>query len=137
MRFRNVIAEGRWEDRLHGAIAEAGLPLERRSEIVADHDMHYTSAFEYAGQRFLYSRSFAGMRMRDAGPGRRLVYGVTTLALPPVLLLRILRNAWARPEAHGDVVRSLPYLVLFAVAWALGETAGALAGSGDALGRVR
>lgn len=136
-RFWPVIEEERWEDRLHGAIAEAGIPLTLDSELVVGHHMHYRSAAEYAGQRYLYSRAFAAMRLRGAPTAVKLARGVASLILPPVLLARIVRNAWADPGSRGDMVVSLPLLVFFVTVWAVGEFVGALAGSGDALGRIR
>lgn len=135
--FWSVVEEGRWEDRLHAAIREAGIPLTLRSDILVEHKMHYESALEYAGQRFLYSRAFAGMRMREAGAARRIFYGVASLALPPILLARIVKNGWAAPEVRTDLLKSAPFLILFVLAWALGESVGAVVGPGHALGRVR
>jgi hypothetical protein len=133
----SVIEEDRWEDRLHAAARERGIELHVRADIVAAHKMLYRSPLEYAGQRFLYSRAFAGMRLRGAGRGKSLAYGLGAFVLPPILLLRIVRSGWAAAEQRADVVRSLPLLALFVSAWSLGEAAGALLGPGDALGRVR
>jgi hypothetical protein len=132
-----VVEEDRWEDRLHAAAREKGIELQVRSDIVAGHKMQYRSAMEYAGQRFLYSRAFAAMRLRGAARAKRLAYGLGAFVLPPVLLLRIVKSGWAAAEQRADLMRSLPLLALFVSAWSLGEAAGALLGPGDALGRVR
>ena len=136
-RFWDVVREDRWEDRLHSAFREGGVSLTLRADIKVAHKMHFGSAGEYAGQRYLYSRAFAAMRLRGHGGPKTLLYGAGALFLPPVLLARIVRSAWANPASRGDVVRCLPLLAFFVCAWALGEAVGALAGSGDALGRVR
>lgn len=135
--FWSVIEEERWEDRLHGAIAAAGIPLVLLSDVQVAHKMHFESAFEYAGQRFLYSRGYAAMRLRDAGAGKRAFHGLASLALPPILLVRIVKNGWVAPQVRLDLIKSAPFLALFVVAWALGESLGALRGPGDSLGRVR
>lgn len=135
-RFRDVIAEGRWENRLHDALRGAGVPLMSRPEIRVGHRMHYT-ALAYAGQRFLYSRAYAALRVRDMPPVRRVAYGLGGFLLPPMLLLRIVRNTWRLRSARRDALLSLPMMLLFVTAWALGESVGAVAGGGDALGRVR
>jgi hypothetical protein len=136
-RFGDVIDEDRWENRLHDAAREAGVPLQRRTDIEVGHAMHYQSAVEYAAQRFLYSRAYAGMRLAGVGRARSLIYGLAAMALPPILLARIVKNGWGMPEARADLAKSLPMLSLFVVAWALGEVVGAWVGPGDALGRVR
>lgn len=133
---REVLAEGRWEDRLHEAFREDGVTLMSRPEIRVSHEMHYTVA-EYAGQRFLYSRAWAGMQASALSPASRGARVLKTVFLPPVLLLRIVRNGWSRPEWRVDLLRSLPLLLVFVAAWALGEAAGWLLGVGDAPGRVR
>lgn len=136
-RFRRVIDEDQWENHLHDAAREAGVPLLRRTDIEVAHEMHYRSAMEYAGQRFLYSRAYAGMRLEGSGPMRSFLYGLAAFALPPVLLARIVGNGWGAPEARADLGKSLPMLALFVSAWAVGEIVGAWVGPGDALGRVR
>jgi glycosyltransferase involved in cell wall biosynthesis len=136
-RYRDVISEEKWENHLHDAIREGGTPLIRARDIDVAHKMHYRSAWEYAGQRYLYSRAYAGMRLRDAGRAKALAYGLAAFVLPPVLLARIVKSGWSVPEARLDLVKALPLLSLFVSAWALGEMVGAWAGPGDALGRVR
>ena len=136
-RFSDVIAEDRWENRLHEAVSEAGIPLVACPEVEVAHMMHYRSALEYAGQRYLYSRAYAGMRTAANGLPAKLVYSLGACALPPVLLMRVLRSAWRRAETRRDVALSLPLLALFVTAWAAGEAVGALMGPGDALQRVR
>lgn len=133
----SVIEDERWEDHLHGAIVEAGIPLTLLAEVRVAHKMKYRSAFEYAGQRFLYSRAYAAMRLRDATAGRRVFYGLASLALPPILLARIVKNGWVAPQVRLDLLKSAPFLALFAIAWALGESLGSVRGAGDSLGRVR
>jgi hypothetical protein len=136
-RFAEVVAEERWENHLHDTIRDSGLPLTVRPDIVAGHRMLYRSGWEYAGQRYLYSRAFAGMRAAGRGRGRALILGLGAFLLPPVLLFRIVKNGWGASVSRTDLVMSLPLLTLFVSAWALGEVVGAWAGPGDALGRVR
>lgn len=134
-RFRPVVEEGRWEDRLHGAMREAGVELVRRPGITVEHEMHY-SAGEYAEQRFLYSRAAADLRLRERPAWFRGLYALATAALPFLLLWRIGTRAW-RAGRGGLFVRSLAHQALFVSAWAAGEAVGALAGDGGALARVR
>jgi len=134
-RFKDTIAEGGWENRLHDAIREAGIPLESRPDIVVGHKKHYTVG-EYVSQRYLYSRSYAGVRVANAAPARRLVFGFAAMALPPLLLFRIFTNVLRTGRYRRELVLSLPLLAVFVVAWAWGEVAGSWFGPGDALGKV-
>lgn len=133
--FRDVAESGRWEDALHGAIRDAGIPLWARPDIVAGHEKHYTVR-EYVTQRFLYSRAYAAMRASGTGVVRRLVYGAIGLALPPLLFYRIVSRVWRGGLYRRHLVPSLPLLALFVCAWGAGETVGAWFGDGGALAKV-
>jgi len=102
----------------------------------AEHCRHYTVG-AFLSERFLYSRSFAGLRLAGAGALARAGYGTAAFGLPPVLLARILGRARRAGVASTLLFRALPLLTLFTAAWALGETAGAWLGEGGATARVR
>ncbi|MEP6690219.1 MAG: glycosyltransferase [Gemmatimonadaceae bacterium] len=135
-RYRAVTAEGKWENRLHDAVRDAGETLLCRPDIVVGHKKHYTIG-EYLSQRFLYARSYAAARMDAAPLGKRLAYGIAACALPPVLLFRIASRVMSKRRHRAEMLRSIPLLGLFATAWAAGEVVGYVAGGGDALSRVR
>ena len=133
---RDVVDQGRWEDVLHESIRQRGITLWCRPDIVVQHKKHYTVR-EYASQRFLYARAYAGARVFGQSPVRRLLYGGLAIALPPVLLLRIVRRVWESGAHRQELLRSMPLLLLFVIAWGAGESAGAWFGSGDALASVK
>ena len=134
-KYRTVIGEGRWEDYLHRRLQEDGVLLYSRPEIKIGHKKHYT-VWEYLSQRYLYSRSYAGMRLRGASAGRRVAYGFAAFALPPLLFLRTVRTIWRKKCHRAELMKSLPLLVLFVSGWGWGEVVGAWFGPGDALARV-
>ncbi|MCC6927934.1 MAG: hypothetical protein IT359_02975 [Gemmatimonadaceae bacterium] len=135
-RYRSVVASGGWENRLHEAMRRDGIPLTLRPEIVVKHKMHFTVG-SYASQRYLYSRSYAGIRDEGATLARRVVLAASAFALPPVLLWRIVSGVLRKGRHVGQLVKSLPLLTYFVVAWAAGEAVGTLAGAGDSLSKVR
>jgi glycosyltransferase involved in cell wall biosynthesis len=134
--FRDVIAEGAWENRLHDAMREAGVALICRPEIVVGHKKHF-SVGAYLGQRYLYARSYAGARVQGRLLGARLAYAAAAVALPPLLLWRTVSRVVSKRRHIGHLVRSLPLLALFVCAWAAGEVVGYARGAGDSLSRVR
>ncbi len=134
--FREVIAQGAWENQLHDAMREAGVALICRPEIVVGHKKHFTVG-EYIGQRYLYARSYAGARVSGRPLGARLAYASAALALPPLLLWRTVSRVVSKRRHIGHLVRSLPLLALFVCAWAAGEVVGYARGAGDSLSRVR
>jgi len=135
-RHRDVLAEGRWEDRLHEAIRSDGTALICRPEIVVGHKKHYSFG-EYFSQRYLFARAFAGARVAGAPLDTRLAYAAGALALPPVLFYRTISRILAKRKHTEWLWRSIPLLLAFVTSWGFGEFVGYLRGPGDALARVR
>lgn len=135
-RYRGVTAEGKWENRLHDAMRTDGVVLECRPDIVVGHKKHF-GFFEYLSQRYLYSRSYAGARVRGAPLMKRVVMGAAGVLLPPLLLLRIMRSLGAKQVAAGLRLKTAPLIGLFVVSWGIGEVVGYWFGDGGALARVR
>ena len=134
-KYRAVTGEGRWEDYLHQRMREDGIVLYSRPDILVGHKKHYT-VWEYLSQRYLYSRSYAGMRLGQASLGRRIAYGFAAFGLPPVLFLRTVRTIWRKKCHRPELLRSLPLLALFVSGWGWGEVVGAWFGPGDTLAKV-
>ncbi len=135
VRFRDVVAEGRWENRLHDALRGAGIALYCRPDIRVGHKKHYT-VWEYLSQRFLYSRSYAGARALGRPLGWRLAAGAAAFLLPALLYVRVVTTVWRKGVHRPQLVRSLPLLGLFVTSWGLGEVVGYWAGPGNALSKV-
>ncbi|HEY2805657.1 MAG TPA: glycosyltransferase [Gemmatimonadales bacterium] len=133
---RDAWARGRWENDLQAALRADGVVLHSHPEIVVQHNMHYTVG-SYLEQRYLYSRSFAAMRTQQSGVAIRMLMGLLSLALPPLLLARIVSRVYAVPGYRGQLLPALPLIALFTLSWAWGEAVGCWAGPGDALARVR
>lgn len=134
-RYRTTIDAGCWEDALHAAMRRDGVLFIARPDIVVGHKMHYRIR-DYLAQRFWYARAYAGLK-RDAMPlPARAVRSIGSLALPPVLLARIIRRARRSDRADQTWIAALPLLGLFVCAWAVGEAVGYAVGGGDALSRV-
>ncbi|MFQ5698652.1 MAG: glycosyltransferase [Myxococcota bacterium] len=135
-RYREVTEEGGWENRLHDRLRADGVVLRCRPEIVVGHKKHYTFG-EYLSQRYLYARSYAGERVAGKPLWRRLAYGAASLALPPILLGRILSRVLAKGRHRGWLLRGLPLIAIFVSSWGAGEVVGYCLGPGNALSRVR
>ena len=127
--------DGSWEFFLHARLKERGVPFHCEPELLVSHRKEF--GFKYfLQQRYHYSRSFAGMRLRGAPLWKRVAYAAATPLLPPALFARI---AWAvaqRRRYWGRFVQSAPILAVFLGSWAWGEAAGAIGGPGDSLSRV-
>lgn len=133
--FQKVIAAGRWEDVLHEAFRQHGIVLWSRPDIVAQHTKHYTVG-GYLSQRYHFARAYAGAGQKTAAPIRRVLRGLLSLALPPVLLGRIILRTWRGGTHRAQLIRSLPLLAVFVSAWSVGEAVGCWFGEGNSLAKV-
>lgn len=118
-----------WESFLQNHLREKGVRFFLSPALQIYHKKSFRLG-EMLHQRFLYSRSFAAMR--GSSPGR----AVLSLALPPLLLVRIARCVLAKRRNLREFLLGLPVILLFVISWALGEMAGHLGGAGDSLERV-
>ncbi len=136
LRFADVFDEGKWENHLHDAMRAGGVKLICLPDLVVGHKKHF-SFLEYLSQRYLYARSYAGMRVIDRGIGGRVLYGLGAFALPPVLFVRTVRAIVSKGRHLQHLWPSLPLIGVFVLSWTLGEVIGYWLGAGKSLSRVR
>lgn len=133
---RDAFREARWESFVHERLRRAGHTLGLDPSIVVEHRKNFTVR-GFLSERFHYSRSYAGMRVEGSGRAKRLAWAAGSLLLPPLLVARVSANVLRRREHTRALARAFPLVVLFSVAWALGELVGYLTGPGDSLVKVR
>jgi hypothetical protein len=63
--------------------------------------------------------------------------GLAAIALPPLLLARILRTNLGKGVSPRLVATTLPFIMVYVTAWTLGEMVGYWFGAGDSLALVR
>jgi hypothetical protein len=59
------------------------------------------------------------------------------VALPPLLLYRIVRNVLRRGDLWRRLLPALPLVILFTLVWSIGELVGYLVGPGTSDEKVR
>jgi GT2 family glycosyltransferase len=132
----DLLAEGiYWEDSLNARLRQKGVRMYSDPAIIVRHKKGFRLS-EFLSQRYHYSRSYAGIRMRDASAWKRMAYAGFCLVLPVSLWGRIVSSAWSKGRQRGMLVLSLPLLALFAAVWAWGEMVGHLLGPGESLRTV-
>ncbi len=118
-----------WRDRynevvVHRALSQRGIVLWLRPDIVVRVDRDRLSLRAAALERFFWGRLFAAVRTQGMSPARRLVYVAATPALPALLLLRMGRRALRAGDKRRRFLVALPYLLILAVCWCVGEMVG-------------
>ena len=124
-----------WESFLQKHLRQKGVRIFLNPAMLVYHKKSFRLG-EMLEQRFLYSRSYAAMRSWELAAPRRLLAALLSVALPPLLLIRITRGLVARRRNLREFLLGLPVIVLFVISWALGELVGHLCGPGDSLERV-
>ncbi len=133
---REVTHSGQWENALHRALRAAGVALRFCPSITVAHRKPLRLS-GYLSERFWFSRSWAGLASDNLGILARMLHGAAALvALPPVLIIRLLPHVWRAPLPVHRRLAVVPLLVPCVLAWSLGEAAGYWAGPGNSLARV-
>ena len=86
---------------------------------------------------FHHGRGFAGNRFPTMKWPLRACFSGLALLLPLVAVVRLTRIVAGRRRFVGRLVQALPWIVVFASSWSVGEAAGYLGGPGDSLSRWR
>jgi hypothetical protein len=86
---------------------------------------------------FHHGRGFAGNRFPAMSWPLRACFSGLALLLPMLAVVRLTRVVGSRRRFFGRLVQALPWIVVFASSWSVGEAVGYLSGPGDSLSRWR
>jgi hypothetical protein len=125
-----------WENLLYERIRARGSTLYADPSIVAYHAKRFGFG-EFLAQRYHFGRSFAATRIAGSPPGTRAFFVAIALLLPPLFLWRYATALLRKGRALGPLVKTAPLLVVFAIAWSVGEFLGYAFGDGGSSLRVR
>jgi hypothetical protein len=135
LRHAGELERGRWESWINSKLRADGVPIATTNAAVVHHIKPFRLG-HFLVQRFHFARSYAGMRRVDQPAWKRLVFGLGSLALPAILLLRVTKTALAKRRHLGRFFAALPLIAVFLTVGAFGEMLGYLFGPGSSLGRV-
>jgi len=124
-----------WEGDLHARLRERGVKFYSDPSIIVYHKKEFALGY-FLGQRYHYSRSYAGMRTQAAPFSEKLIRAALCSILPPILTLRIAGWTFSKKRHIRMLFRTLPLILLFTTVWAWGEFIGHLLGPGDSLAKV-
>ena len=126
-----------WENFLFDELQNRGARIYLHPPMRMGHSNPFTFR-EFAKQRYFFSRSLAAMRLKQATPAARLLFGAgAALVLPVLLLLRLARTVWAKGRNRREFAAALPWVLLFVCCGVAGEALGAWLGEGGSLRRVK
>jgi hypothetical protein len=124
----------RFHERLvHEALIAAGHTLALSPSIVVRQRRSGLTAGDALVERFVWGRSYAVTRAERWGTARRCLYGAGTIALPALLVGRIVRILITRRRLAPATLLSLPWVGLLSAAWSLGELAGYFSARGSSV----
>ncbi len=132
----DLLDQGVWENVLHERLLSQGMGLWMEPSIVVYHAKTF-GFWEFLAQRYHFGRSFAAGRVARAPLSTRAFFGVISPLLPPLFLWRYARAFIGKRRFIGEFIKTLPLLVLFAVAWSVGEFLGYAFGDGGSSLRVK
>ena len=127
--------EGFYETFVNATLSgRGGHPTE--ASLVVRHQRTWTSGALLA-VRFHHGRGFAALRTQGQSLRKRAPFMVLALALPAVLVARVVGEPLHRRRLMARTLMTLPWIVALSLAWGLGEFAGYAAGPGTSLDRWR
>ena len=120
---RGLLAEGFWEAEFNAAVSEQHQPLYMLAEndVIQHQDR---GIFEYVPLRFRHGRCY-GARRADKSLLRIPL-------IPAILFLRVVRAVFAKRQHRIQFAMASPLIVLYFLAWAIGEGVGYLFGASEA-----
>ncbi len=127
-----LLTKGFWETTIHPRLSSQGKTLLTTNRVRISHCKRFSFRL-FAVQRYAYSRYFAGIRFPRDKVLVRWMAALATPLLPVLLTVRLVRAAQRKATIARPTVRAIPYLFLFFVIWAAGETVGYLRGPGESL----
>ena len=116
------------ETTIHGALRSQGETLWLCPDVVVWQQRERMGLGSALRERYVWGRSFAGTRVAESEPGRRLLYTALAFLLPPLLLGRMIANIVRKRRHAAKFVLAFPAMVLLALAWSWGEFIGYLSG---------
>ena len=117
-----------WEDSFHetvvnGALLARGERLALSPTMIVYQRRQGLRLGAALRERFIWGRSYAASRSGLVG-SRRWLYAALSPLLAGVLTLRMASNVRRRRRHVGKFLRTLPLIVVFLMAWSLGELLG-------------
>lgn len=124
-RTRELWADGFWEPVVNDALARDGVTL-RHDPALRVHQGRSAGSAAFLRQRLVHGRAHGRQRGEGFGAARNVVGMLAAPVVPIVLLMRMYRELATRGRVTARAVATLPWVMAYDVAWAVGEARGHL-----------
>lgn len=125
MRHMDLLEAGFWEPSFHARFRAAGHSLVLDPGLRVEHRNRYRAG-QFFMQRFAHGRAFGEARAAETGLVKRALLILLSPVLPLVFLRKILASVSGNERCKAQLLRALPWLLLFLVGWGTGEARGYL-----------
>ncbi len=125
---KSVWAERYNEVTTHWALADRGVMLWLRPQMVVGEDRGRLAFAALLRERVAWGRLFGATRARQLSTPARLMFVLCSPILPFVLVSRLLGRVFRGRRNRANFVLVLPYVAVVTVAWCIGECLGYITG---------
>lgn len=119
----DLLKAGFWEPSFHRRFAGAGLKLKFDPALLVTY-CGRERPLRFMGLRFSHGREYGLSRANNARLVRRLGMVFVSPLVAPLIFSRVIGRAVSNPYLRRNLPSALPWLILFTVAWSLGEARG-------------
>lgn len=119
----DLLEKGFWEPSFHRRFAAQGLSLLFDPSLLVAYNGR-EAPLAFTGQRFSHGREYGSSRANDAPFIRRLGWVCASPLIAPLIFARVIARACAYPRLRRILPSAVLWLMLFTVAWSLGEARG-------------
>lgn len=128
IKHQDLLKNGFWEPSFHARFRKAGLTLALDPGLCVVHRNLYSSG-QFFSQRLSHGKEFGLARAKEISRTKRLLLIVLSPFLPVLFLRKIVTAVIRHGRYKSKLLIAFPWLLLFLLAWGLGEAQGYLAAS--------
>lgn len=123
LEHQDLLEKGFWEPSFHSRFRQKNMTLYLSADLQVTHRNRY-SLKQFFKQRLEHGKEFALARVNEISTFKRLVLIVLSPALPVLFLKKIIASIYRQGAYKSKLAKALPWLLLFLLAWGLGEARG-------------
>lgn len=128
----DLLEKGFWEPSFHARFRASGQTLLLDPDLSVVHHNRYSTA-QFFGQRLRHGKEFGLARAASLSAAKRLLLIILSPVLPLLFLSKIVIGVFKQGKYRLKLLMASPWLLLFLLAWGIGEAQGYLGARRDAV----